>query len=49
MNKFISKGKLIAAVSLFAIHSSLFISHAVAQTDPIVMTVAGKPVTLIEF
>lgn len=49
MNKFISKGKLIAAVSLFAIHSSLFMSHAVAQTDPIVMTVAGKPVTLSEF
>ena len=49
MNKLISKGRLIAAASLFTLHCSLFVSHAVAQNDPVVMTVNGKPVTLSEF
>ena len=37
------------AVALFTVHCSLFSSHAVAQDDPVVMTVNGKPVTLSEF
>lgn len=37
------------AVTLFSVHCSLFSSHAVAQNDPVVMTVNGKPVTLSEF
>lgn len=39
----------LSIVILFTIHCSLFSSHVVAQTDPVVMTVAGKPVTLSEF
>lgn len=37
------------AALLLAAHSSLFAASAPQQDDPVVMTVAGKPVTLSEF
>jgi peptidyl-prolyl cis-trans isomerase SurA len=47
------KKNILIAALLFAavpsVHCSLFSSHAVAQDDPVVMTVNGKPVTLSEF
>ena len=41
--------RLVVAVTLFTIHCSLFISHAVAQDDPVIMTVNGQPVLRSEF
>ena len=37
------------AVLLFTLHSSLFVSQAVAQTDPVIMTIAGVDVPRSEF
>ncbi|MBQ8486918.1 MAG: peptidylprolyl isomerase [Prevotella sp.] len=44
-----NKKKWIAAAILFTVHCSLFTNRAAAQSDPVVMTVNGKPVTLSEF
>lgn len=38
-----------AAAVLFAVHCSLYVSQAVAQDDPVVMTVNGQPVLRSEF
>ena len=45
----IKSKRVIVPVILFTIHCSLFTSHAVAQTDPVVMTVAGVDVPRSEF
>ena len=41
--------RLMAAAVLFAVHCSLYVSQAVAQDDPVVMTVNGQPVLRSEF